>query len=92
MVAASGDAALEALDDVELLREATRQRRVLASFNIADFSEAARRFAHEQEKHAGIILIHSKSYPRTSIGAIAEALARVVGSRDNFENSTLFLG
>lgn len=91
VVAASGNAELEALDDVELLREATRQGRVLVSFNIADFIEAARRFAHERENHAGIVLIHSKSYPRTNIGAIAGALDKLIESRENFENSILFL-
>jgi predicted nuclease of predicted toxin-antitoxin system len=90
-VAASGDPALEALEDVELLRDATRQARVLVSFNIADFVEAARRFAHEQETHAGIILVHSKSYRRTNIGAIADALDRMMRSREDFENSVLFL-
>jgi len=90
-VAASGDPALEALEDVELLRDATRQARVLVSFNIADFVEAAHRFAHKQETHAGIILVHSKSCPRPSVGAIANALDKIMRSREDFENSVLFL-
>lgn len=90
-VAASGDPALEVLNDQDLLREATRQGRVFVTFNIADFSEAARRFAHEQEDHAGIVLIHSRSYPRTHIGAIARAIDRLVRSRESFVNSVLYL-
>lgn len=91
VIAASGNPGLEALRDNELLREATRQGRVLVTFNIADFSGIAQRSAHQQEDHAGIILIHSRSYPRRDIGAIAKALDRLLRSRDSFANSVLFL-
>lgn len=90
-VAASGDPALESLGDLELLREATRQGRVVTTFNVVDFSEAARIFAHAQEDHAGIILIHSKSYPRTDIGSISGALDALLSSRGSFANAVLFL-
>lgn len=91
VVVASGNAALEALEDSELLREATRQGRVLVTFNVDDFVEAARRFAHTQETHAGVVLVHSKSYARTSIGAVAAALDRLLQSRQRLENVLLFL-
>ncbi|HEY3247508.1 MAG TPA: DUF5615 family PIN-like protein [bacterium] len=90
-VAASGTPALEALDDVELLREATRQSRVLATFNIIDFIEAARQFAQRAEDHAGIILIHSRSYKQTDVGPIARALDALLRSRADFVNAVLFL-
>lgn len=90
-IAASGDPALEALGDLELLREATRRRRVLVTFNVADFAEATRRFAHEQEDHSGVVMIHAKSYPRTNIGGMARALDRLVRERESFENAVLFL-
>lgn len=89
--AASGDPALEALGDTELLREATRQNRVLVTFNVADFSEAAKRFAHEQEDHAGIILIHSRSFARTDIGAIARTINGLLRSRESFANDCVYL-
>ncbi len=91
VVAAAGDASLEMLEDMELLREATRQQRVLVTFNIADFSEVAGTFAHAQQEHAGIILIHSRSYRRTDIGAIARALDQLLRSRDSFTNTVLYL-
>jgi predicted nuclease of predicted toxin-antitoxin system len=91
VVAASSNPALEALADDDLLRKATRQGRTLVTFNVADFSEAARSFAHAQENHAGIILIHARSYPRTNIGAIARALDRLLRSRQSLANSVLFL-
>jgi len=90
--AASGDPVLGLLGDFELLRVAAQQGRVVVTFNIVDFSELARIFAHTQEDHAGIILIHSKTYQRTEIGRIARALDDLLRSRESFANSVLFLG
>jgi predicted nuclease of predicted toxin-antitoxin system len=90
-IAASGDVALEDLADDDLLREATRQGRVLVTFNVVDFVEVAHRFAHAQEDHGGIVLIHSRSFPRTAIGAIVDALDRLMKSRDNFQSALIFL-
>ncbi len=90
-LAASGNPSLEALNDIELLREATRQGRVLVTFNIADFSEAARILAHTQEDHAGIVLIHSRSFPRTNVGAIARALDTLLRPRQTLVNSVPYL-
>ena len=91
VVAASGTAALEALEDGQLLRVAARQRRVFVTFNIADFAEVARVFARTREDHAGIILIHSRSYRRTDIGAIVRALDNLLRSHGSFANSILYL-
>ncbi|MGH2359914.1 MAG: DUF5615 family PIN-like protein [bacterium] len=88
--AASGDVALEDLRDDDLLREATRQGRVLVTFNVVDFVEVVHRFAHAQEDHGGVVLIHSRSFPRTAIGAIADALDRLMSARDSFLNALLF--
>ena len=91
VVVAAGDAPLEVLEDAELLREAARQQRVLVTFNIGDFAEAARAFAHAQEDHAGIVLIHSRSYRRTDVGAIARAIDRLLRSHASFTNCILYL-
>jgi len=91
VVAASGDVALETLDDAQLLRWATQQRRVLITFNVADFVEAARAFAYVREDHAGIILVHSRSYRRTDIGAIVRSLDNILKSRGDFTNNVLYL-
>jgi predicted nuclease of predicted toxin-antitoxin system len=91
VVAASGDASLEALDDFQLLRLATRQSRVLVTFNIADFVELARTCAATREDHAGIILVHSGSFRRTEIGAIVTAVNNLVESRSAFTNGVLYL-
>lgn len=90
-IAASGSPPLEELNDDDLLREATRQGRVLVTFNVVDFVEVAHRFAHSQEDHGGMVLIHSRSFPRTAIGAVADALDRLIRARENFANSLLFL-
>lgn len=91
VAAASGDAAFEALDDFQLLRLATQRRRVLVTFNTADFIELARTCANTREDHAGIILIHSGSFRRTEIGAIVTALDELLKSRSGFTNSVLYL-
>jgi Domain of unknown function (DUF5615) len=91
VVAASGDAALQTLEDAQLLRLATSQHRVHVTFNIADFAEVARRFAHMAENHAGIILIHSRSYRRTDIGGISRALDTMLRTHGDFTNSALYL-
>lgn len=91
VVTAAGNADLEALPDRELLREATRQKRALVTFNVADFPQVAQDFAHAGEDHAGIILIHSRSYSRANIGAIAAALDRVLRDREDLTNTTLYL-
>ncbi len=91
VITASGDPALEALNDADLLREATRQGRVLVTFNVADFVEAAREFAHNNEEHKGIVVMHSRTYPRKEVGAIARALNGLLQAQDDFTNAFLFL-
>ncbi len=91
VVAASGNASLEALEDAQLLRLATQQHRVLVAFNIADFVEVARTLATSQEDHAGIILIHSQSYRRPDIGTIVRSLDHLLKSRSGFTNNVMYL-
>lgn len=91
-IPASGNPGLEALADPDLLREATRQKRILVTFNVVDFIEAARGFAQRREDHAGIVLIHSRTHHRTNIGAIARALDALLKSEEEFTNTVLYLG
>lgn len=91
VVAASGDASLEVLEDSQLLGVATRERRVLATFNVTDFTELARSRAGAAQDHRGIILIHSGSFRRTEIGPIVTALDRLLKSRSDFTNVVLYL-
>jgi predicted nuclease of predicted toxin-antitoxin system len=91
VIVASGDPALEVLNDADLLREATRQDRVLVTFNVADFVELARECAHRNEDHMGIIVIHARTYPRKGVGAIAKALDSLLHSHDDFTNVFLYL-
>lgn len=91
VVTASGNADLEALSDPELLREASKQGRALVTFNVADFPQVAQDFAHAGEDHAGMILIHSRTYSRANIGAIAAALDRLLRDRRDLSNAVLYL-
>lgn len=91
VVPGSGNPNLEALADPELLREATRQGRVLVTFNVSDFLKIAHDFAHVGEDHAGIVLIHSRSFARTDVGAIAKSLDALLRTRTDLTNAILFL-
>jgi len=91
VVAVSGDASLEVLEDHQLLRLATQQGRMLVTFNVADFIEFARTYASSRQDHEGIILVHSRSFRRTEIGPIVRALDDLLKSRSGFTNALLYL-
>jgi predicted nuclease of predicted toxin-antitoxin system len=57
VLALAEDAALEGLDDPEVLELAASQNRVLVTRNSRDFAPLARKWAEAQRSHAGIILI-----------------------------------
>jgi predicted nuclease of predicted toxin-antitoxin system len=59
------DAALEGKDDPDVLRTATQQNRVLVTNNVEDFARLHQRFLADGEEHAGIILVSSRSLPRS---------------------------
>jgi predicted nuclease of predicted toxin-antitoxin system len=48
---------LAALDDVELLRAATRDTRILVTADVKDFAPIARDFGSRAELHAGLVLL-----------------------------------
>ncbi len=91
VVSASGDRALESLSDVELLREALRQDRVLVTFNVVDFVELTRELARGSRAHAGVILIHARSFRRTDIAGMAGALDRLLRSGRDLGNAVIYL-
>jgi len=77
VLAASGDPALGALSD-SLLAEATRQDRVVVTFNVVDFVMLTRELARADRAHAGVILIHSRTFKRSDVGGIAWHLDALV--------------
>ena len=77
-VAASEDPDLRSATDEELLREASRQRRALVTFNVRDYVALARRWAFEERSHAGILLLHARSIRQDDIGTQLRALLHLV--------------
>jgi hypothetical protein len=77
------------LVDVEQLRLATRQQRVLYSHNIGDFNQIHAEFAVSAENHSGIALL-AQSY---SVGEQVRAILELIANRsaEEMENQLEFL-
>ena len=74
--AVSSDAALRGAPDGEVLETAARERRVLITDNIRDYVPLSNVWASQGRRHAGIILISSRTFPmmRGRSGWIVAAL------------------
>jgi uncharacterized protein YbjT (DUF2867 family) len=82
VIAASDDAVMAAVEDEELLRLATSDRRVLVTENAKDFDPIVRTWAAAGEHHAGVVFtsprrLHrgSTSYPDSLVKALGDLLA-----------------
>ena len=91
VVAASGSTVLESLSDADLLAEAMRQGRVLLTFNVVDFVALTRDLAHTGRSHAGVILVHARTFRRSDIGGLAEGADALLRSLDDFRDTVVFL-
>ncbi len=67
---------LRTMDDEILLGAATADARVLVTENLIDFVEIANLYTAERRDHTGVILVSSKTFPRTEhgIGVLIRAL------------------
>lgn len=52
------EAALEGLEDDQVLALAAAERRILVTHNVADFPQILREWAAAQRAHAGVILVY----------------------------------
>jgi len=77
------------LIDVEQLRLATQQQRVLYSHNVGDFCQIHTQFIASAEKHAGIALL-AQNY---SVGEQVRAILELIANRtaEEMENQLEFL-
>jgi hypothetical protein len=90
-LAASGDPALGALSDADLLAEATRQDRIVVTFNVVDFVALTQDLMRADRIHAGVILIHSRTFKRSDAGGMARSLDALVRSRRDLRNAVIYL-
>jgi hypothetical protein len=91
VLAAAGDPVLGSLSDSDLLAEATRQGRVVVTFNVVDFVALTQELARADRAHAGVILIHSRTFKRSDVGGIARHLDALVRSRRDLRNAVVYL-
>ena len=82
------EAGNKGLSDIEQIKYATSENRVIISFNVADFHKLHFEFIKKGIEHSGIIL--SKQLP---IGTIIKALLRLLSDikSENFRNNMLWL-
>lgn len=80
-----------AASDADLLAEALRQDRVLVTFNVVDFVAITRELARENRAHAGVILIHARTFRRSDIGGIAAGLDALLQFRRDLRNTVVYL-
>ena len=82
------EAGNKGLSDIEQIKYATSENRVIISFNVADFHKLHSEFIKKGIEHSGIIL--SKQLP---IGTIIKALLRLLSDikSENFRNNMLWL-
>ena len=87
-VATVREAGRKGLSDIEQLKYASSEDRVIVTFNVADFYEMHSKLAKEGFNHAGIIL--SKQLP---IGVIVKALLRLLSDlkHEKVRNSIVWL-
>ena len=76
MIAVVDDAALTSLPDEEILVAATTAGRAVVTANIKDFVPLDAGYKAAQRRHAGLVLISSKTFPqdRSLKGALVTAL------------------
>jgi len=63
-------------DDEPLLLIATSERRALVTENVADFPDIVTSLTEEQRSHSGVLLVSSRTFPRTEdgLGLLVRAL------------------
>jgi predicted nuclease of predicted toxin-antitoxin system len=67
----------QALQDPELLRQARANQLTLVTYDQASLADFLRQFAVDQEDHAGVIFVDTKTIRPSDIGGLARALARL---------------
>lgn len=79
VLAICDDRQLNGLPDPDVLELATRERRVLVTFNIRDFAVILRDWADEGREHAGCILMAGMDH--SEFGAILRTLEAALAQR-----------
>ena len=70
------------LSDYRQLEAATRQGRVLVTYDIRHFTTIANEWASTMRPHGGILLVHPRTVPQDNTGELIRRLARFLESHD----------
>lgn len=76
VVAATADPALRGLSDPDLFEVAQRQKRVVVSYNRADFEAIVRDYSAAGQEHHGLVIVHPGRFPSWEFARLAKALAK----------------
>lgn len=89
-VRTAGDDGMRGRPDLDQLQWSTAQRRVLYSFNVADFYALHADFLQREEHHAGIILAQQQ---RHTVGVQLRGVLTLMAARsaDDMVNHLVFL-
>jgi len=78
-------------EDLDHLEHASREGRVIVSFNVRDFNRLHREFLTSGKSHSGIVVSRQQSY---SVGEMMRRLLRIVAARspEEMKDRIEFLG
>ena len=85
--------ALLGQSDRRLLEEATRERMVLVTFDLATIPALLQEMAAAGQNHAGVVFVSSRSFAQNDCAGIAAALRalRHAHATDDWNNRAVFL-
>jgi hypothetical protein len=90
--AADEERQLDGATDEALLELATDEKRIMVTFNVADFPDIARRWAEANRPHAGLIIVVGIDH--REFGTILRAIDRCLATRPDqtaWHDLTLFV-
>ena len=64
-------------DDADIFREAIKKKRVLVTYDIADFTGLYGDFMQEGVRIPGLVFVDQRSIPSSDIGGLANALVKL---------------
>lgn len=88
---------LRGLSDEEVLELAAKERRVIVTLDVGDFSRLSVQFRAEERDHYGVVLVSPRRFTASAdgVGAIVHALGGILKAHpgdDDLANAHVWLG
>ena len=87
-VATTAEPPLRGLSDPDLFEIAQAQKRIVVTYNRADFEVIVREYAAEGREHHGLVIVHPTRFPNREFSRLAKALAALA---DNLPSGKSFM-